>query len=296
MGFASFARKALFVTILSLFVGTSATLADTLYVASGSNGVAGTLYTMDPATGLIISSIGPLQDLGGNAYGMTGMSFDPTTGILYGATAGASPTAPRSLVSINPANALVTPIGAFNGTGAGAADISFQANGSLWGFQANQTHALMSIVKATGAATLIGGLGSGVFGGGGIAVRQTDDVMFITPDGFTGNPPTLRTIDSLGVIQSSVNFSGALTFFGSVNAMDFDSTNTLYGLISDQAFGSTNSHLIILNQSTGALSDVGLTNAANLDAMAFARDIPEPATIALLGFGLLGLFARRRSE
>ena len=46
-------------------------------------------------------------------YGMGGLKYHPTTGIFYGATATTSPTNPDYLVIVDPATALVTPIGPF---------------------------------------------------------------------------------------------------------------------------------------------------------------------------------------
>src|SRR5262249_19858055 len=42
-----------------------------LYTASGTTGVNGTLYTIDPATGLVITTVGPLLDGAGHPYGLT---------------------------------------------------------------------------------------------------------------------------------------------------------------------------------------------------------------------------------
>ena len=84
-----------------------------LYAATGTFGVQGILYTLDPATGAVLTTIGPLNDAAGNNYGMTGLRYHPTTGIFYGATTTSSPTNPNYLVIVDPATALVTPIGPF---------------------------------------------------------------------------------------------------------------------------------------------------------------------------------------
>jgi len=80
-----------------------------LYVASGTFGVQGILYTLDPATGAVFTTVGPLNDAAGNNYGITGLKYHPVTGIFYGVTR--DPTNPDYLVIDNPATALVTPIG-----------------------------------------------------------------------------------------------------------------------------------------------------------------------------------------
>ena len=89
---------------LTLLLGIGAELAsaDQFYLATGANGIAGSLYLINPATGAVVRTIGPLIDTAGRAYGMTGMAFQPGTNVLYGSTANLSPTAPGHLVRINP--------------------------------------------------------------------------------------------------------------------------------------------------------------------------------------------------
>src|SRR5438132_14293677 len=81
-----------------------------LYAASGTFGVQGILYTLDPATGAVLTTVGPLHDAANNPYGLAGLKYDPFTGILYGVTSGQSPTNPSYLAIVDPAPALVHPI------------------------------------------------------------------------------------------------------------------------------------------------------------------------------------------
>jgi len=262
----------------------------TLYVASGSNGVAGTLYTMNPATG-VTTPVGPLTDAQGLTYGMTGMSFSPTTGVLYGSTANLSLNSPGFLVSINPANARVTVIGdIFPGAGGSAADISFAPNGSLFGWQSNGNHTLLSISTATGLGTPIGaGLGA-VFGGGGLAIRQADSAGFVTPDGNTAAQPTLRSVNLATGVTTVIGPYGSTD---AMVAMDFNNAGTLYGMTSDNGI-PTLTNLVTINTVTGLATLVAPTTAGDLDAMAFQRGVPEPATLGVLGVGALGMLVRRR--
>ena len=66
----------------------------TLYVASGTFGAQGTLYTIDRAIDTVITTVGLLHDSANNPYGLTGLKYHPTTGIFYAATSGQSPTHP----------------------------------------------------------------------------------------------------------------------------------------------------------------------------------------------------------
>jgi hypothetical protein len=279
-------------TVALLLVGVGQANADVFYAAQGSNGVNGNLYTLNPATGAP-TLVAPLLNAGGQPYGLTGLAFQPGTGTFYGVTSGQSPTQPGWLVTVNPANGLVTPIAPITG-GNRPADISFSPGGTLYGWEAFGAHRLESINPATGVATPIGaGLGGGVFGGEGIAVRA-DGTIFITPDGQTG-PRTLRTVDPVTGVATIVGpLTGLPAGFDAVNALDFDSAGTLFGIATNEGFPAL-THLISINTATGAVTDLG-PSANNLDALGILRQavaIPEPASLALFGLGALGLVASR---
>ncbi len=276
---------------LLLGISTTALAVDTFYAASGSNGVAGTLYTLNPATGAA-TPVGLLRDAAGAPYSMTGMAFHPITGVLYGSTSNQSPTNAGFLVTINPATAIVTSVGdlgaALTGT---AADITFLPNGTMYGWESAGTHHLLTINPATGLATTIGaGVGAGIFGGGGLAARPSDTTLFSTPDGSQGK--TLRIVDKVtGLFSSTVGTLSPLPVGfgnGAVTGMDFDSTGALYGILSDRG-GVANTRLVRINTSTAALTDIG-ASATDLDA--FAILVPEPSGLVVLA-GVAGLALRR---
>src|SRR5512140_820859 len=95
-------KRALFALALVLDTVSSARASgQTLYAATGSNGAAGKLYTVDPATAA--STLVGSTTIGASAIGLTGLAFHPVTGFLYGATSNATGVPnPRSLVTINP--------------------------------------------------------------------------------------------------------------------------------------------------------------------------------------------------
>src|SRR5262245_41005470 len=135
-----------------------------LYGAIGAN-APGQLITINPATGATISTIGPTTGLfGGQSLncGITGMAYNPVTGLLYGSTAGAGTNSTYNaatrmqLVTINTTTGAVTDIGPFNAGANTMADIAFTATGQLYGLgTAGPTVKLYSINLTTGAATAL---------------------------------------------------------------------------------------------------------------------------------------------
>lgn len=124
-----------------------------LYGATGSKGVSGELVILNPATGGMLTDIGPLVDGSSNPYGITGLAFQPGTGVLFGSTANLSPTAPRHLVTINPVTAQVSDVGSFGVGSETMADITFDpTSGILYGLESVSGN-LCTINLTTGAAT-----------------------------------------------------------------------------------------------------------------------------------------------
>jgi len=247
--------------LLSTLTMSAASRRSTLYVATGTFGVGGTLYTIDATTGAILTTVGSLVDSAGNNYGMAGMKYNSLNGILYGVTSGVSPTNPSYLITINPATALVTPIGP---NGAVLTDIAIDpTTGIMYGVSGfNQKFYTVNL--ATGAATQIGSTGIGFQNGGGLACT------------------------SAGVLYGVNNFStytyskttGKATFIGLnlladlIRAADFDSRGTFYGL--EGGGGIDNNHLrflVTINLTTGLGTLVGAISINDLDGLAF---IPAP--------------------
>jgi hypothetical protein len=260
-----------------------------LYGASAS-GSPGRLYQIDPATGAMLQDVGPLNDVAGTNYPITGMAFHPTTGVLYGST-GNNPAATAALlVTIDPATALVSVIGTFNtgqtnssGTPATMGDIAFDAAGNLFGVGTIGGPQLYSINTGTAQATVIGNTGLTSTTGGGLAISSAGV--------FYGTPTASRygTYDSNTGAYTNITNPTKPGGGGSYAALDFSPSGVLYGL--NSAPGSPPpTFLAIIDPTTGAVTNVGQSVQA-LDAIAF--QIPEPAAAALLA--PLAMLFRRRS-
>jgi hypothetical protein len=270
-----FERASVLVALLALFLlGAVQARADTLYAATGSTGVNGELYILNPANGAVITDVGALVDSGGHHYGLTGLAFHPTTGVLYGSTARKSPTSPGHLVIVNPATALVTDVGSFGVSGSPGtfADITFDpTTGTLYGQHAPGDDWLYTINLTTGTATKVGtGTCNTCFGEG--LAADASGTIWGTPDGCGGHLDTFSKTN--GVMTVVAPLSGCP--FGSgnssgINSLAFDSTGTLYGINNNEGRPSL-CHLVIINTTTGVVTDQG-ASVDNLDALAF-RPVP----------------------
>ena len=265
------------------------TEAATLYGATSAGGP-GDLYTLDPTTGAVVTHIGSLNDASSVNYPITGLAFNPLTGVLYGSTGNAG-SVDAMLVTINPATALVTPIGFFNagpvnsgGTPSTMADLAFDSAGNLYGIGSIGGPQLYSINLATAQATVIGNSGLTSTTGGGLAISSGGV--------FYGTPTATRfgTYNSGTGVYSNIANPAKPTGGGAYGALDFDGT-TLYGL--NVGSGSPPPTALVTISPSGVVTSVGLS-LDSLDAIAFAP-VPEPGSLALLLLaGSLALVQRSR--
>ncbi len=93
-----------------------------LFAANGGGGADSTLYILNPATGAVASTVGAI------GFSVTGLAYDPITGVLYGST-GNNSTSPRNLVRIDTTTGAGTLIGPFN-TNTPMADLASDAAGN----------------------------------------------------------------------------------------------------------------------------------------------------------------------
>ncbi|MEP6810120.1 MAG: PEP-CTERM sorting domain-containing protein [Chthoniobacterales bacterium] len=285
-----------------LFLYASSALAQILYGATGSNGIAGSLYTINTATGASTLVAAITNANGGGAIGITGLAFNPVNSLLYGITTNNTPnggnTVQGSLVTINTTTGVATVIGAL---GFANSDISFRSDGTLFGYEAGNSKGFLSmstINLTTGTATRIGNSGLSSTLGGGLAFNSVGELYLSA----TGSSGTLDTLDpntgarTAGPGLSGGPFSPAGGPSGALNAMAFDSLGVLYALDSNRG-GPALVHLVVIDPITGTITDLGSV-ADNMDALAFAP-VPEPSSVALGAIGVLvlaGLLWRKRAR
>jgi hypothetical protein len=255
--------------------------ASTLYGATSSGH--GELYVLNPATGSSLLDVGPLNDVSGLNYAVTGLAFSPTTGVLYGSTGGVSGT---KLLTINPATGSVSVVGSFNAGSATMTDLAFDQSGNLFGIASSGGANLYSINSGTGQATVIGASGVSFTEGGGLAI-SSGGVFYGAPiPGEYGTYNSTTGVYAHIAVPATPVGSG-----GSYAALAFDGS-TLYG--DNLKPGSSGaSHLVTIDPTTGTVTDIG-ASVTHLDAIAF--QVPEPTSICLVIAGLAGSFLLRRTR
>jgi hypothetical protein len=279
---------------ISLIAGAMLALASradagVLYAAT-SAGTTGELYILNQTNGTVIQDIGPLNDVAGLNYPITGLAFNPISGVLYGST-GNNPLATAGmLVRIDPATAQVTQIGLYNaGPTDGAkpatmADIDFDSAGNLYGVTSVGGPSVYSINAATGQATLVGANGASTStSGGGLAISGSGV--------FYGTPTSSRfgTYNSTSGVYTNISNPAKPAGTGAYTALSFDGS-VLYGLNTGPG-SPPPTHIVTIDLATGTVADIA-ASVNSLDAIAF-RPVPEPASALLLVLAAMPLGLRR---
>jgi hypothetical protein len=243
--------------------------AQVLYGADGAGGNPSNLYILNPATGAVVSTVGPI------GFAVTGLAVHPTTGVLYGTTANRSPVSPGFLISINTTTGAGTPIGDLVPATETAADITFGADGTLYGWLEAGTDDLITINLMTGAATVVGDSGLSTAGAG---LAGSGNPVVLGGEGDAGCLSLIDTGTGAATAPCVVTANGT-TFGGELAALDYDAGGVLYGADLTDAGGSNPrpAQLITINTLTGAVTVIGDTVEA-LDAIAFGLAAPPSAS------------------
>lgn len=229
----------------------------TLYVASGTFGGEGSLYTISQTTGAMLTTVGPLLDAAGNPYGMTGMKYNPFNGVLYGVTLASSPTNPSFLVTIDPKTARVTPIGP---NGAVLTDIAIDPKTGVMYGVSGYNEKFYTVNQSTGLATQSGSTKLGYQNGGGLGANSGSTIYGV--DNFSTYSYDKGTGAGTAV--------GPTLLVNLVKGADFDSSGIFYGI--EGGGGIDNTHLrflVTINLTTGIGLRVGAIPIDDLDSMAF---------------------------
>jgi hypothetical protein len=220
-----------------------------LYAAKGGPSTASDLYTIDPVTG-IGTSIGAI------GYAVTGLCFDPTTGILYGVTSLNSAASPSSIITINIVTGAGTLVGAV-GLACTLGDIAFDSAGNLYGFETCD-HTLVVVNKSTGAGTEPDSLVDFFpHAGFGCSIDGTDQ-LWVFPSRSNGDFWTVDKVTAAKTLQGTLDDPADKP----VAAASFDGAGVLWAVIDP----SGTHKLATIDLTTGVVT-FGPTVALNIDAI-----------------------------
>lgn len=233
----------------------------TLYGTVGEGGTLSTLVEINPTTGALVRTIGPV------GYGVNGLA-DGRDGTLYATTRGTDPLCPRGLLRINTTTGAGTPIGC--GTAASGdrpALLASSASGQLYSWYEPGSDDLISWNKVSGTFSApIGEAGLGT-GSHTLAFDVAGTTLYLLEGSslYTINPTTGAST-SIGTIGGST---------GSPHHGQFNPANGL--LYAPSCSDCTGRDLLSINVLTRVqVGSVPL--GAEVHALAFFGSSAPPAT------------------
>jgi hypothetical protein len=244
---------------------------------SGQNPGAPHLFTINPATGAKITDVGAV------GFGVTGLAFHPTTGILYGTTNSNDPTLPKGLITINTTTGAGTSLGTIRNAGNVATnmpDIDFDSNGTLYGWSGTGNDLYSIVLNSCDGGGDVScfaseeGISSLSTYGNGLVFDNTDNLYL-----FGNGDDTYYQIDTdtAATISENYFFNGSGQGY-SIGAATSNNDNVLFG--ARMNFGSTPSDLVIIDTDSNTILSTGdNADMQYMDAIAFFN--PDPVASAV---------------
>jgi hypothetical protein len=216
----------------------------TLFGGLGGTATNSDLYSIDSATGAATS-------IGSSGFGLTGLAFRPSDGVLFGVTSNNSAVNPRSLITVDPVTGAGTLVGAL-GVTSGIADISFRSDDALYGYTPS-TRTLYTINTTTGAATQVSSTAIPTFGAGYGLAFDSADVLYAFPKGSVGAIYYIVDPTTGGLTAQPTLTGGPVN--GAIFAACFDATDLCW--ITSQL--SADTYLATVDVGTSVIAGVGIT-------------------------------------
>ena len=245
--------------LLSLLMASVAAHAQVaLYGTIGAGGTPCTLVQLDPATGSVVQTIGPV------GYAVNGLAFDTSTQVLYASTTQNDATCPRGLITINRTTGAGTIVGCGPTSGEGPALLTSNSSGQLYSWLESSTDDLISWNKATGVYSAPIG-DSGLSTGGHTLAFDNSNVLYLLQN------DALYTINTATGASTLVHTGVASGHHGDFHP----TTNRLY-VISSVDDPRT---IRVIDVATGSLASE-FAAPDGLHTLAFASASAPPASVA----------------
>jgi len=244
-------RKGWILALVTCLLLPAASFAQSIYVAAmrgqaGATNVMSGLYSLNLANGGT-TFVAPLRTADGQPVALTGLGVEPASHVFYGITSGLSPTAPQSLVTLEPQSGRVSVIGHLDQPGT---DIVFDKAGHLF-IWLPATRQVGLVDLTSGHVNVLGKPGPpDAFGG--LAVDD-DGKLYVTPSGAYGTLDTVN-LDTGGLVTGP-QLKGA-PFPGAITAMTFTPSGLLLAINSNVGSPAA-AKLVTINTSTGVVAEIG---------------------------------------
>jgi hypothetical protein len=241
-----------FVGLLSTVFAAEARAARILYGTTGAGfGSTSTLVELDPDTGALVATIGPV------GYLVNGLTWDATTSTLYGSTSVGDPSF-VGLITIDTTTGAGTPVGTGWGPAfdwVGLTNITADSAGNLYGWWEGSDD-LVRIDKTLGTAAVVGpsGIGTAAYG----LAFDASDTLWLVQFGQAYQVDTTT---------GAATFSFSYASMGSGHHGDFDpDTGLYYGINTSGGLGPRSLDLVDFGTQTEILL---LPTVDNLHTLAF---------------------------
>lgn len=217
-----------------------------IHYEDGAGRVECNLYRVDPATGAS-TLLAPVRVDGRDPVGVISLAIHPTTGVMYGITAGLADR-PRSLVSIDPGTGDVTIIGAIGDV---ASDLAFSREGTLYAWLPGRNQ-LGTVHLGTGRATPLGESGITSVMGGGMSIDD-HGVAYVAATGATGTLDTVDIHTGKGIAGPALD--GA-PYLSAITNLTFAPDGMLYGVNSNMGSPASTA-LVSIDVRNGKVREIG---------------------------------------
>ena len=265
-------RNVLGLLVCALAILTAPASGEVLYGADGAQGNSSNLYTLNPATGAVVSTVGTI------GFPVTGLAIHPITRVMYGATGNKGVNNPRTLITVNTTTGAGTVVGSFSfpDHDQTLTDLTFASDGTLYGLGSGDGQ-LYRVNLVTGEATVIGQNNELAPFGGGLAADPCDTI-YVAPNSDLGLIFTVNRFT--GAVVPGAQLQGETG--NALSAMAFNSAGTLYGSLLNTNTTPAAASLVTINPLTGAMVTLGAT-VPRLDAIVFDGQFPAANLSLTLG-------------